>query len=151
MGRVEAIWLKRAIRGPMDPVQEATLVAGEGIEDDANRGRSKRQVTVIEKEVFERIVMTLPDAAPSMRRANVMVSGIRLRESRGQVLTLGEVRIRMGGETRPCERMDEQCSGLREALEPAWGGGAYGIVLDGGVLRVGDSASLAAAERRQDS
>lgn len=142
MGRIEAIWLKRAVRGPMDAVQEATLVAAEGIQDDANRGRSKRQVTVIATEVFERVRTSLPDADPEMRRANVMVSGIDLRDSRGRVLSLGDVRIRIGGETRPCERMDEQCPGLRAALEPEWGGGAYGTVLDDGVVRVGDSASL---------
>ena len=142
MGRIEAIWLKRAVRGPMDPVREATLVATDGIQDDANRGRSKRQVTVISTEVFERIRMSLPDADPIMRRANVMVSGVDLRDSRGRVLSLGEVRIRIGGQTHPCERMDEQCPGLRAALQPEWGGGAYGIVLDDGVLRVGDPASL---------
>jgi len=142
MGRIEAIWLKRAIRGPMDPVDEAAFVEGEGIQDDANRGRSKRQVTIIESETFERIRATLPDAEPAMRRANVMVSGVRLGESRGRVLELGDVRIRIGGETRPCERMDEQCPGLRAALSPAWGGGAYGTVLVGGTLRVGDSAAL---------
>jgi len=142
MGRIEAIWLKRAVRGPMDPVEEAVFVEDEGIQDDANRGRSKRQVTIIESETFERIGATLPDADPAMRRANVMVSGVRLEASRGRVLSLGDIRIRIGGETRPCERMDEQCPGLRAALSPEWGGGAYGVVLAGGTLRVGDGAAL---------
>jgi MOSC domain-containing protein YiiM len=141
-GRVEALWVKRAIRGPMDPVDEATLIVGEGIDRDANRGRSHRQVTIIEREVFDRIGQRLPDAAPEMRRANVMVSGIRLAESRGQVLRLGDVVIAIRGETRPCERMDEQCDGLRSALEPEWGGGVYGIVLEGGDVRLRDPASL---------
>jgi MOSC domain-containing protein YiiM len=141
MGRIEAIWLKRAGRGPMDPVESA-LVEHDGIRDDANRGRSKRQVTIIESETFERIRAALPDAEPPMRRANVMVSGVRLEESRGRVLALGDVRIRIGGETLPCERMDEQCPGLRAALGTAWGGGAYGVVLAGGTLRVGDGAAL---------
>lgn len=144
-GRVEAIWLKRAIRGAMDPVHQATIVAGEGIQDDANRGRSQRQVTIIETEVFDRVRRALPDAEPAMRRANVMVSGMSLKDSRGRVLILGDVRIHIRGETRPCERMDEQCPGLRSALEPDWGGGAYGVVLEGGTLRVGDAVSLASA------
>lgn len=141
-GRVEALWVKRSVGGVMDPADEVVLVAGKGIEHDANYGRSKRQVTLIEKEVFDRIRASLPDAEPSMRRANVMLSGVRLAESRGRVLRLGGVRILVHGETRPCERMDEQCEGLRAALSPDWGGGAYGVVLDDGPVRLGDAAHL---------
>lgn len=142
MGRVEALWSKRALRGVMDPVEEARFVAGKGIEADANHGRRKRQVTVIEREVFERIGERLPDVRPAMRRANVMVSGVRLRETRGRVLRLGEVRIRILGETRPCERMDAQVDGLTAALDPEWNGGVFGEVLDDGVVRVGAEAAL---------
>ena len=143
-GRVEAIWTKRAKRGVMDPVERATLVADQGIEGDASFGRSKRQVTVIEKEVFDRIRAELPDVDPSMRRANILVSGVSLEETRDHVLTLGDVRIHIHGETRPCERMDEQVPGFTAALEPRWSGGAYGTVLDDGEVRVGDVASIAA-------
>lgn len=141
-GRVEALWRKRAHRGVMDPVDEARFVEDEGIEEDANRGRRKRQVTVIEKEVFDRIAAELPDVEPSMRRANVMVSGVGLKESRGRVLRLGGVRIRIHGETRPCERMDAQVPGLTAALSPPWNGGVYGVVLDDGIVRLGDEVVL---------
>jgi MOSC domain-containing protein YiiM len=141
-GKVEALWTKRAHRGPMDPVEEMTLVEGKGIDEDANFGRSKRQVTVIEKEVFDRIVAALPDVEPSMRRANVMVSGIRLENTRGHVLSLGDVKIQLFGETRPCERMDAQVQGLTAALDPHWSGGAYGVVMNDGQIRVGDEASI---------
>jgi MOSC domain-containing protein YiiM len=144
-GKIEALWIKRAHRGVMDPADAVTLVEGMGIDTDANFGRSKRQVTVIEKEVFDRIREHLPDVEPYMRRANVMVSGIRLENSRDQVLHLGDVRIRLYGETRPCERMDAQVPGLTAALDPDWGGGAYGVVLDDGEIRVGDGASLTPA------
>jgi MOSC domain-containing protein YiiM len=126
----------------MDPADEIDLVAGKGIARDASFGRSRRQVTLIEKEVFDRVTEALPAAEPGMRRANVMLSGVRLAESRGRVLRLGGVRILIHGETRPCERMDEQCAGLRSALTPGWGGGAYGVVLDDGLVRVGDAAEL---------
>lgn len=141
-GRVEALWLKRARRGVMDSVEEARFIEDEGIEDDANRGRRKRQVTVIEKEVFDRVASELPDVAPSMRRTNVMVSGVGLKESRGRVLRLGDVRIHIHGETRPCERMDAQVPGLTAALSPPWNGGVYGVVLDDGAVRLGDRAAL---------
>lgn len=144
-GRVEAIWLKRAVREPMDSVRRATAVAGDGLEGDANRGRSQRQVTIIEQEVFDRVRDELPGADPAMRRANVMVSGLSLAESRDRVLVLGAVRIRIRGETRPCERMDEQCDGLRAALSPSWRGGAFGVVLAGGDVRVGDPAFFEAS------
>lgn len=142
-GRIEAIWIKRARRGPMDPVSSATLVKDRGIVGDANQG-GRRQVTVIEREVFDRIGETLPDAGPVMRRANLMVSGVRLQDTRDRVLTVGDVRIRIGGETRPCNLMDEQCAGLTAALDEGWGGGAYGVVLDDGEVRVGDPAALQA-------
>ena len=141
-GRVEALWTKRAHRGVMDPVETVRFVEGQGIADDANFGRSKRQVTVIEKEVFDGIAEELPGVDPSMRRANVMVSGIRLRETRGRILELGGVRLRIFGETRPCERMDAQLPGLTAALDPDWNGGVYGVVLDDGPVRVGDAVVL---------
>ena len=47
-GRLEAIWIKRAKRGVMDPVSRATLVADRGITGNANQG-GRRQVTIIEQ------------------------------------------------------------------------------------------------------
>jgi MOSC domain-containing protein YiiM len=140
-GRVEAIWIKRAKRGPMDPARKATLVADAGIVGNANQ-KGKRQVTIIEQEVFEEIRRSLPAAEPIMRRANFMVSGLRLADTRLDVLTLGGVRIQVWGETRPCERMDEQCPGLTSALDPDWRGGVYGVVLDDGDVAVGDPVSI---------
>jgi MOSC domain-containing protein YiiM len=146
-GRLEAIWLKRAKRGPMDAVSHATLVAGRGIAGNANQGGS-RQVTVIEREVFERLRSALdPGLDPSMRRANLMVSGVGLEGSRDRVLRIGDAcSIELRGETRPCERMDEALPGLRGALDPAWSGGAYGRVIRGGEIRVGDAVWLEAAD-----
>jgi MOSC domain-containing protein YiiM len=141
-GRVEALWIKRARRGPMDRVESFDLVTGKGIDSDANFGRGRRQVTVIEREVFDRIRDTLPDADPAMRRANVMVSGVRLQGTRDRILKLGGVRLHIRGETRPCERMDAQCPGLTGALDPDWNGGVYAVVLDDGPLAVGDAVEL---------
>jgi MOSC domain-containing protein YiiM len=36
--------------------------------------------------------------------------------------------------------MDEAVPGLRRAMDPHWGGGAFAEVLDDGTIRVGDPA-----------
>lgn len=140
-GRLEAIWIKRARRGPMDPVESARLMAEEGIVGNANQG-GRRQVTIIEREAWGRALEDLGEPVePSARRANLLVSGVELRETRDRTLRVGACRIRIQGETRPCSRMDEAAPGLRTALEPEWRGGAHGVVLDDGEIRVGDRVS----------
>jgi MOSC domain-containing protein YiiM len=140
-GRLERIWLKRAVRGPMDPIDRATLVEGKGVEDSANFG-SHRQVTMIALERWLEVMAGLEaEVDPSARRADLMVSGVDLERSRGRLLTVGDCLILIGGEVRPCERMDEAFLGLRDALAPLWGGGAWGEVLRGGPIAVGDPVS----------
>jgi MOSC domain-containing protein YiiM len=138
MGVLEAIWLKRARGGPMDPVDEAVVVEGRGLEGGADFDRG-RQVTLIEREVFERLKAEVDDSMePVMRRANLLVSGIRLEDTRNRTLAVGDLRIHIRGETRACGRMEEACEGLMDALDPHWGGGAHGSVVNDAIISVGD-------------
>ena len=137
-GRVDAIWLKRAHRGPMDSVESATLVEGQGLAGSVGRSR-RRQVTLLERESWERCLREVGAAAdPSRRRANILVSGVSLARTRGRILLVGQVRLAVGGELTPCERMDEVAPGLQAAMRPDWGGGVFAQVLSGGVINLGD-------------
>jgi len=144
-GKLEAIWLKRMKRGPMDPRNKATLKAGSGLVDNANQG-GKRQVTLLDTARWARIEAELGTRLdPSTRRANLLVSGVSLAESRGRILLVGPCRLRVIRETRPCERMDEAFAGLRSVMQKDWGGGAYAEVLNDGEIAVGDVVSWTTA------
>ncbi len=138
-GKLEAIWIKRAKRGPMDVRSSATMIAGRGLKGNADMGR-KRQITIIEKEVWAAHMAALDGSIdPASRRANLMVSGFPLADSRKKIMRIGNCRIRIWGETKPCERMDEALPGLQGIMRPDWGGGAFGLALDDGDIHVGDT------------
>jgi MOSC domain-containing protein YiiM len=127
----------------MDSVPSGRLVAGRGLVGNADQ-RRRRQVTVIEQEVWERLMAEVGGAiAPSARRANLMISGVPLAWTRDRILRIGSCRLRVSGETRPCERMDEAWPGLRAAMGRDWGGGVFAQVLDDGEIAVGDPVTWA--------
>ena len=140
-GRLRAIWVKRFKGGPMDPRDAAILVAGRGLAGNANQG-GRRQVVLIEEESWAGAMAELAvDLDPSTRRANLMVSGLRLEETRGRILRVGPAaRLRIWFECTPCHQMDLAHSGLKRALRPHWRAGACAEVIEGGEIRVGDEA-----------
>jgi MOSC domain-containing protein YiiM len=145
-GRLDAIWVKRAHRGPMDPVRQARVVAGLGVEGNADQGR-RRQVTLIEREVWTALMeRTRGSLDPSARRANLLVSGIPLKDSRNRVLAIGPCRVRILGESKPCDRMEAAWPGLESAMYPEWRGGAFAEVLDDGTISVGDAVTWVTPE-----
>jgi MOSC domain-containing protein YiiM len=142
MGKLEAIWIKRVRRGKMDAVRRAELIAGKGIIGNANQG-GRRQVTIIDRDVWDaRTAAVGAQLDPSARRANLMISGVDLVTSRGKTLRVGDCILEIAGETKPCERMEEAAHGLRAAMYPDWGGGAFATVVKGGTIKVGDDVEF---------
>jgi len=146
MAELLGIWVKRMHRGPMDAVAAAALVAGRGLRGDATQG-GRRQITILSRAHWDTLTAHLPGPVdPAIRRANLLVDDLDLAGARGRVLRIGEARVRIFGETRPCRQMDEACPGLQAALAPAWGGGAFGEVIGGGAIRVGAPVAWESAE-----
>ena len=113
----------------MDAVPRADLRAGVGLVHNADQSGAQ-QVTVISKERWAAVADALGAMVdPVLRRANLLVSRIELRDTRGRTLRVGPCRIRIRGETH---------GGLRAALRSDWGSGAYARVVDGGEISVGD-------------
>jgi len=142
MGEIVDIWIKRVHGGVMDWVHRADAIAGRGLAGNADRSR-RRQITIIDEAAWrDAAAETGRDVDPSKRRANVMLRGIPLANSRGKLLRLGACLVRILGETRPCERMEEAQAGLRKALSPNWRAGVFAEILEGGAIHVGDHAEL---------
>ncbi|MGH1362121.1 MAG: MOSC domain-containing protein [Calditrichia bacterium] len=138
-GKLEAIWIKRVRRGLMDSKPTAKLITNHGLEGNANQG-GRRQVTLIEKEVWQAVMERLgAELDPSTRRANLMVSNFPLQDSRGKIVKIGNCLLEIMGETKPCNLMDESLMGLKDMLYANWGGGAFAKVLNDGEISVGDT------------
>lgn len=123
----------------MDPIPAAQLESAKGLIGNADIG-GRRQVTIISEERWSQL-MTQVGAALSTqaRRANLVVTGIDLENTPGRTLRIGSCVLKINGETRPCELMEEAATGLQAAMRDRWGGGAFAEVVQGGPISVGDA------------
>ena len=135
-GTIRAIALKPERRGPMHLVDTAT-VHEDGLEGNVGQ---ERHITLLAQEQWDVVQRELGGAMPwETRRANILVEGIAsFSEIIGHKLKLGDVTLRIVGETHPCSQMDHAQPGLQAALKPECRGGVHGRVVNGGTIRVGD-------------
>jgi len=147
MACIASIAIKPRKRGLMQVVPEAVVTVNAGITGDC-RGRGgihqNRQLTVVLEaqwmEACREVGMELPWV---LRRANILIcGGFRFEPSDvGRKIYLGSnVVLFITGETKPCNRMDEAYRGLQAALTPLWRAGVTCRVLEGGAIRLHDSA-----------
>jgi MOSC domain-containing protein YiiM len=100
-------------------------------------------VTVISARAWKDACVELQKEIPwTTRRANLLVADFELPRSIGAILKIGPVRLRITGEVDPCSRMEEQCPGLKQALQPDWRGGVSCAVLEGGAVALGDEVMM---------
>lgn len=140
-GRLLGIAVRAKSRAPMQELARAEVTPEAGVADDFRGKSRKRQVTVLAREAWQVACAEAGATLPwTTRRANLLVEGLDLERTVGRRLRIGPVLLEVTAETDPCVRMDDAQAGLRQALEPAWRGGASCRVLEGGAIAPGDVA-----------
>ena len=124
----------------MTAVTTATAVAGKGLVGDANFGKRKRQVLLIESETLSEFELNPGDVRENVTIANFEISQLTPDDQ----LMVGEVVLAVTGPCAPCELMDELRPGLRSDIKGRRG--VLTTVVRGGKLRIGDPISLAQGE-----
>lgn len=107
-------------------------------------GQNRRQISLIEAESWQAATAGLgADIEWWHRRANLLVSGLRLPRQEGAKIRIGEtLLIAVTMECDPCSRMEDVHPGLKAALAPDWRGGILGQVLEGGDIAIGDEVRI---------
>jgi MOSC domain-containing protein YiiM len=139
----------------METLERALVTPDMGLEGDCRGAvpegkKGNRQITVIEAESWAAALEDLgaePGGADGLvwsdRRANLLVSGVRLPREAGKVIAIGKgLRIEVRCECDPCSRMDAIRPGLRAALTPDWRGGICGRVISEGDIALGDEVRI---------
>jgi len=123
----------------METVDEALVTAGARLDGDCRGREPGRRVTVISAEAWKDTCRDLGFEVPwTMRRANLEVGGIDLRDSVGARISIGDLVLEISEENPPYRVMDMQLPCLRKALTPEWRAGVACRVLGAGRIRVGD-------------
>ncbi len=152
IGRLEHIHVAVASGGAMRPLAEARLVAGGGIEGDryllgtgtySVKPGPDRQLTLIATEELETLARDHGiELAPHEHRRNLTVSGVPLNQLVGQRLRIGTALVEGVRLNQPCKWL-EKMTGKPVYAPLLDRSGLNCRVLDGGVIRAGDTVAPA--------
>ena len=143
MAQLLNIWTKPAKGEQMTSHQSIECIMGEGLNGCAGGKAEHRQVTILSLAAWNDAQQEIGEQMdPIYRRANLLVDDIDFENTKEKILTIGDLKIELTGETKPCALMDELHEGLRNAMKPKWRGGATGKVLNSCTIKIGDSAFL---------
>jgi len=138
MGQIIHLQLKPAEGAPMRPVASVTAISNYGLQDDANAGRSKRQVLLIERELLDEFQLPVGDV-----RENITVQGIQLAGmAAGTRVRVGQALLEATLDCAPCQFIEDKRPGLRAAMEGKRG--TLFKVIAGGEINVGDEIAVVA-------
>ncbi len=148
-GRIESIHITPTAEAAMRSVDQAVAVAGVGLEGDRYAARMGsfsakpkpgRQLTLIEAEAIEALERELGMVlAPGETRRNLITRGVALNHLVGREFTVGGVRL-LGHELcEPCADLARMTGKPQILPGLVHRGGLRAEILEGGLIRVGDS------------
>ncbi len=144
MGKIIGIARRGKSRAPMEKIQEATISTELGLVGDCKGAKfPERQITIMAIEDWNGALLLLGgiDLDWSVRRANILVSDIKLPRGKGSQIAIGDVIVEVRDQTSPCQQMENAQTGLRKALSGNWRGGVCCRVICGGEIKIGDSVN----------
>jgi MOSC domain-containing protein YiiM len=143
MGRLFGIATRTATKVPMTSVTQSRITTAAGVDGEFRGEPGERQVVVVGREGWEAACRELGVQLEwTLRRGNLYVEGVALRDGTGARLQIGDALLEITGECDPCWVMDKQHEGLRKALTPEWRAGVACRVLQGGAIAVGAAVSI---------
>jgi MOSC domain-containing protein YiiM len=143
MGVLAGIARREKKLSPMETLQSAEVSAETGVANDSRGKPGKRQVTLLSAHDWRAACDEVgKDVVWTTRRANLFIEDFDLPREAGRLILIGDVRLRTTVEIDPCSRMDDQCPGLKKALQPNRRGGVGCEVLQGGRIKIGDTVSV---------
>ena len=144
IGKVISIHRVAVKDGPAEELTEANFIANFGLEGDARSRKGRgRQITLIEAEALEFVAQSLKlaEVPRGASRRQVLVSGIALNDTVGKRLRVGPLLIEVHALCDPCKKMEKAIApGAFWAMNQR--GGICGRVIEGGVLRPGDTVEV---------
>jgi MOSC domain-containing protein YiiM len=124
----------------------ANVTIEKGIGDDFRGARADardRQVSIMTQENWDLVCQELGAKLHwTMRKANILISGIDLENSTGSILKIGNFFLEITGELPVGNGMEKQYKGLKDALKPNWRGGVSAKVIQEGVVNENDEVLL---------
>ena len=142
MGKLIGIAKREKSRAPMEQLEQAAISTEQGLVGDCKGGKfPERQITILAIEDWKAALALLDELNLdwTVRRANLLVSDIKLPRGRGSQIAIGDVVVEVRDQTSPCQQMENAQTGLRKALSGDWRGGVCCRVVNGGEIRIGDS------------
>ncbi len=143
MGKLLGIARKAESGAIMEILDTADVTVERGLEGDYRGKLRRRQISILSKEDWETACGEHGQDLPwTTRRANLLVEGLALKETKGAKIKIGAAVLEVYCETDPCEVMDTASDGLKKALEPDWRGGVCCRVIEAGRISLDDEVTL---------